>query len=154
MNCRQPGRQISPHALSFHISILWQELNLQNETAPPTKDGSCMCDTQFYSWVPFSKICIRVLRDTVSPCENYQPVTIFWPCPEVVIKSDKHCSCKSLSRCIQLQIPISLHLAASPCPAAYICKSLPASFSCKSLSCGQFFGCPKIFLELQLCFKV
>ena len=26
-----------------------------------------------------------------SPCDNYQPVTTFWPCPEVVIISDKHC---------------------------------------------------------------
>ena len=31
--------------LSFHISTLWQELGLQNETAPLTKDGSSMCDT-------------------------------------------------------------------------------------------------------------
>ena len=26
------------------------------------------------------------------PCENYRPVTIFCPCPEVVTISDKHCS--------------------------------------------------------------
>ena len=27
-----------------------------------------------------------------SPCDNYRPVTIFWPCPEVVTISDKHCN--------------------------------------------------------------
>ena len=25
------------------------------------------------------------------PCDNYWPVTIFWPCPEAVTISDKHC---------------------------------------------------------------
>ena len=24
-------------------------------------------------------------------CDNYRPVTIFWPCPEVVTISDNHC---------------------------------------------------------------
>ena len=28
----------------------------------------------------------------LSPCDNYGPVTIFWPCPEVVIISDKYCN--------------------------------------------------------------
>ena len=27
----------------------------------------------------------------LSPCDNYRSVTIFWPCPEVVIISDNHC---------------------------------------------------------------
>ena len=27
----------------------------------------------------------------LSSCGIYRPVTIFWPCPEVVIISDKHC---------------------------------------------------------------
>ena len=26
------------------------------------------------------------------PCDNYRPVTIFWPSPEVVTISDKHCN--------------------------------------------------------------
>ena len=29
----------------------------------------------------------------LSPCDNYRPVTIFWPCPEVVTISDKYCTC-------------------------------------------------------------
>ena len=28
----------------------------------------------------------------LTPCDNYRPVTIFWPCPEVVTISDKHCN--------------------------------------------------------------
>ena len=28
----------------------------------------------------------------LSPFDNYRPVTIFWPCPEVIIISDKHCN--------------------------------------------------------------
>ena len=28
----------------------------------------------------------------LSPFDNYRPVTIFWPCPEVVTISDKHCN--------------------------------------------------------------
>ena len=28
----------------------------------------------------------------LSPCDNYRPVTIFWPCPEVVTISDKDCT--------------------------------------------------------------
>ena len=32
----------------------------------------------------------------LSTCDNYLPVTIFWPCPEVVIISDKHCTDKLL----------------------------------------------------------
>ena len=27
-----------------------------------------------------------------SPSDNYRPATIFWPCPEVVIISDKYCN--------------------------------------------------------------
>ena len=27
----------------------------------------------------------------LSPCDSYRPVTIFWPCPEVVIISDNYC---------------------------------------------------------------
>ena len=30
----------------------------------------------------------------LSPCDNYRPATIFWPCPKVVIISDKHCTVK------------------------------------------------------------
>ena len=26
------------------------------------------------------------------PCDNYWPVTIFWPCPEAVIISDNYCT--------------------------------------------------------------
>ena len=39
----------------------------------------------------------------LSPCDNYRPVPIFWPCPEVVIISDKHCTVLSCSR-IRLSI--------------------------------------------------
>ena len=28
----------------------------------------------------------------LSPSDNYRPGTIFWPCPKVVIISDKHCT--------------------------------------------------------------
>ena len=28
----------------------------------------------------------------LSPCDNYRPGTIFWPCPEVVIISDNYCN--------------------------------------------------------------
>ena len=32
----------------------------------------------------------QISTQELSPCDNYRPVTIFWPCPEVDIISDKH----------------------------------------------------------------
>ena len=35
------------------------------------------------------------INQELSPCDNYRPVTTFWPCPEVVTISDKHCTNRS-----------------------------------------------------------
>ena len=37
-------------------------------------------------------------QTAISPCDNYRPVTIFCPCPEVVIISDILCSGLDLSK--------------------------------------------------------
>ena len=65
----------------------------------------------------------------LTPCDNYLPVTIFWPCPEVVIISDNYCThlllaaaaSKSawppeVSMPLSLSLPELLELASSDIP--------------------------------------
>ena len=40
---------------------------------------------RYYDYHPVTK------SPKIGSCDNYRPETIFWPCPEVVIISDKYC---------------------------------------------------------------
>ena len=40
----------------------------------------------------WSQIISSSSQTPLSPCDNYRPVTIFEPCPEVVIISDIYCN--------------------------------------------------------------
>ena len=54
---------------------------------PGNKLGCCLVSFHFLCDIHF------VHSVEWSPCDNYRPVTIFWPCPEVVTISDNYCSC-------------------------------------------------------------
>ena len=53
------------------------------------------CDKMAQNWVLwlfFKCPKFHFITLELSPCDNYQPVTIFWPCPEVVTISDNYCT--------------------------------------------------------------
>ena len=47
-------------------------------------------------WLFFKCPKFHFVTPELSPCDNYRPVTIFWPCPDVVIISNKYCRMKDL----------------------------------------------------------
>ena len=75
----------------------WKEIKQQPGTARPGNLlGCCLLSFHFlWSIHPIHPV-------ELSPCDNYRPVTIFWPCPEVVTIciSDNYCSWKKQEKWI------------------------------------------------------
>ena len=65
---------------------IWKEFKQLPSTAVTDNMLGCCLVSFNFLWAILSMSTVELLT-----CDTYRPVTIFWPCPEVVIISDKYC---------------------------------------------------------------
>ena len=66
------------------------------------------CDKIAQNWVQWLFLkCpkFHFISLELSSCDNYRPVTIFWPCPEVVAISDNYCTRQHMVTMVTIMSP-------------------------------------------------